>query len=328
MSNSYGTYLVHKQGEPEAMQWQQAPLRTVAPNEVRIRNEAIGVDFIDTMIRSGQLPAQLPTGIGFAGVGIVQETGEQVSGLAIGDRVAYMYFVAGSYAEQRYVPADRVFKLPNQEMPAVVAAGALFRGLTAWYLVKRMAALKPGDTALVHAAAGGVGLILVQWLKHLGVKVVGTVSRESKVATLKDYGCDHAVVIPDQDFAAKVMDVSEGKGAAVVYDCIGKATLEKSMECTRRFGLIVSFGWPSGDLDNLSLMNLRSKGSLFITRPTVTHYTADAEDLQQGCTELFQMVEDGHLRINTQHTYPLSHAAQAHRDMAEGKTVGSVVLTV
>ena len=314
-------------GPPEAMEWIQEPLREPEPNEVRIRNEAIGVDFIDTMIRSGDLPSTLPTGIGFAGCGVIEAVGSSVAGLARGDRVSYMYFVPGSYAEQRYVPADRVFKLPDQSMAPEVAAGALFRGLTAWYLATQLRVLNAGDTALVHAAAGGVGLLLVQWLLSLGVQVVGTVSTPEKAEVLKQFGCKHPVVIPSEDFIAKVKEVSGGLGAAVVYDSVGASTFAGSLDSARKFGLVVSFGWPSGDPE-VSLMSLRAKGSLFITRPTVTHYTAEAADFQAGAKALFKMVEDGTLRIRVDDIYPLTEAPRAHIDLAAGKTTGSVVLTV
>lgn len=325
MKDTYGRFVVNQVGGPEVLEWVQDELREPAANEVRVRNEAIGVDFIDSMIRSGQLPAQLPTGVGFAAVGIIEELGSEIRGLTKGDRVAYMYFVGGSYAEQRYVPFDRVFKLPDQALSPVIAAGALFRGLTAWYLATELRQFQAGDTALVHAAAGGVGLILVQWLALLGVKVVGTVAENAKVPTLVEYGCDVPVVLSEEDFVSKVKEVSGGKGATVVYESIGAETFEKSLDAARRFGLIVSYGWPSGDPD-ISLMTLRNKGSLFITRPTVTHYTAETADFQRGASELFRLIKDGKLRIHAEHTYRLRDAAKAHADMTAGRTVGSVVL--
>lgn len=328
MNTSYGKCVVERTGAPEVIGWTQEPFRDLASTEVRVRNEAIGVDFIDTLIRSGQLPATLPTGLGFAGVGIVEELGAQVNGFTVGDRVGYMYFSAGSYAEQRYVPVDRVFKLPDQSLSPVIAAAALFRGLTSWYLATQMRDLKANDTVLVHAAAGGVGLILVQWLALKGVKVVGTVSTPEKASLLKEYGCAYPVVIPEEDFVAKIKEVSGGKGATVVYESIGATTFEKSLDCACRFGLIVSYGWSSGDPDEVSLMKLRNKGSLFITRPTVTHYTADPEDLQRGASELFGLIKAGCLQIHAENIYPLQEAAKAHADLQAGKTVGSVVLTV
>ncbi|MFG1442751.1 quinone oxidoreductase [Xanthobacter agilis] len=323
-----GTYkrmIVEKTGAPEAMHLVDVPVVSPGLGEVRIRHEAIGVDFIDTQIRGGLLPATLPTGLGFAGVGIAVEVGPGVDHVNVGERVAYMYFVAGSYAEERIVPADRVVVLPDQTMAPDLAAGALFRGLTAWYLATRLRRTEPGDVVLVHAAAGGVGLILVQWLAHLGATVVGTVDSPEKAAVASEYGCHHVVAIPGGDFAAEVRAVSGGKGAQIVFDCIGSATIEGSLDSAARFGLIVSFGWPSGDPD-VPLMTLRNKGSLFVTRPTVTQYTADADDLKHGVDALFGLIAEGALRIRVGHTYALADAAKAHADLSAGRTTGSLVL--
>lgn len=325
MSNTFGRYLVERTGAPDAMRWVQEPVRAPGPGEVRVRHEAIGVDFIDTQIRSGQLPAALPTGLGFAAVGIAEEVGPAVAHVRRGERVAYVHFVAGSYAQERVVPAERVVALPDQELAPGLAAGALFRGLTAWYLTQRLREVKKGDVALVHAAAGGVGLLLVQWLQHLGATVVGTVGSAAKAQVLREHGCAHAVVIPQEDFVARVREVSAGRGADIVYDCIGKDTFEGSLDSARRFGLVVSFGWPSGDPD-LSLMALRNKGSLFVTRPTVSHYTAQPEDFRAGALDLFRLVREGVLRVTVGNSYPLREAPRAHADLAAGRTVGSVVL--
>ncbi|WP_454743567.1 quinone oxidoreductase family protein [Cupriavidus necator] len=326
MSQTYGRIVVEATGAPEVMKWVEEPVPQPGPSEIRVRNEAIGVDYIDTQIRAGQLPATLPTGLGFAGVGTVESVGNEVSHVSPGDRVAYMYFSPGSYAEQRVVPADRVVKLPDQSIPADIAAGALFRGLTAWYLANRLRPIGKGDVALVHAAAGGVGLILTQWLAHLGVIVVGTVDSEEKVAALREYGCPHPVLMPQEDFVAKVKEVSGGRGAAIVYESIGVATFDRSLDCARRFGLVASYGWPSGDPGEVSLMTLRTKGSLFVTRPTVTQYTAEAEDFQAGAAALFKLVKDGTIRIKVGNSYPLREAAKAHTDIVAGRTLGSVVL--
>lgn len=324
-SATYGRYIVEQPGAPDAMRWVQEPVRHAGPGEILVRHEAIGVDFIDTQIRAGQLPASLPTGLGFAAVGIAQEVGTGVAHVRRGERVAYVHFVAGSYAQQRVVPAERVIALPDQELEPELAAGALFRGLTAWYLSHRLREVRKGDVALVHAAAGGVGLLLTQWLQHLGATVVGTVGSEEKARVLREYGCANPVVLPAEDFVARVKEVSAGRGADVVYDCIGKDTFERSLDSARRFGLVVSFGWPSGD-PALSLMTLRNKGSLFVTRPTISHYTAEAEDLRTGALALFGLVREGVLRIKVGNSYPLRDAPRAHADLAAGRTVGSVVL--
>ncbi|MGS0896349.1 quinone oxidoreductase family protein [Burkholderia stagnalis] len=328
MSRTTGRLVVEQTGGPEVMKWVEEPARPVGPNDIRIRHEAIGVDYIDTQIRAGEMPAVLPTGIGFAAVGEATEVGANVPHVKQGQRVAYMYFTPGSYAEERVVPAERVVVLPDQTLAPDLAAGALFRGLTAWYLSTRLRSIERGDAVLVHAAAGGVGLMLTQWLTHLGATVIGTVDTQLKADTAREFGCAHAVVIPQEDFVAKVKEVTGGKGVAVVYESIGRATFEGSLDSARRFGLIVSFGWPSGDPGPVSLMHLRSKGSLFITRPTVTQYTADADDFRTGATALFGLVRDGVLKVKVGNRYPLRDAAQAHRDIVAGRTLGSVVLIV
>lgn len=325
MSHAFRRFVVGATGGPEQLEWVQDARQELAPGEVAVRTEAVGVDFIDAMIRSGRLPSPLPTGIGYSAVGIVDAIGAEVIDVAVGDRVAYVYFVPGSYAEYRHVPAERIFRLPDQTMSPVIAAGAMFRGLTAWYLVNELWELKPGDTALVHAAAGGVGLILLQWLRYRGVMVVGTVRERGQVPVLLEYGCHATVVMPDEDLVGKVRQATRGKGADVVYESIGAATFERSLECARRFGLIVSYGWPSGDPE-VSLMTLRAKGSLFLTRPTISHYVEDPSDYRRGAAALFRLVGEGVLRIHAEHTYPLREAAQAHADMESGRTVGSVVL--
>jgi NADPH2:quinone reductase len=198
--------------------------------------------------------------------------------------------------------------------------------LTAWYLATRLRPIGKGDAALVHAAAGGVGLILTQWLAHLGVTVIGTVDSKEKADALREFGCPHPVLMPDEDFVGKVKEVTGGRGVAIVYESIGLATFERSLDCARRFGLIASFGWPSGDPGPVSLMTLRNKGSLFITRPTVTQYTAEAEDFRAGAAALFALIKEGKLRIKVGNSYPLREAARAHADIVAGRTLGSVVL--
>ncbi|MGI4847688.1 MAG: quinone oxidoreductase family protein [Janthinobacterium lividum] len=326
MNQTFGRIIVEKTGGPDVMGWETVPVLAPAAGEVRIRALAIGVDYIDTQIRAGLLPATLPTGLGFAAVGVIEEIGSGVASFELGQRVAYMYFTAGSYAEQRNVPAERVIALPDQSLAPALACGALFRGLTAWYLSTRMHPIGHGDVALVHAAAGGVGLILVQWLRHLGVTVVGTVDTAEKAAVLEEFGCPHHVILPDGDFVAKVREVSHGKGAAIVYEAIGAQTFARSLDCARRFGLVVSYGWPSGDPGSVALMDLRAKGSLFVTRPTVTQYTAEPEDFRAGASALFEMVKAGHLHIKVGNSYPLREAARAHADIVAGRTLGSVVL--
>ncbi len=325
MTRTIGRFIVEKPGGPEAMRWVEEPAGALQAGEVRVRNEAIGVDFIDTQIRSGLMPASLPTGLGFAGVGIAEEVGAGVGHVKVGQRVAYMYFSAGSYATERVVPGERVVALPDQGLAPDVAAGALFRGLTAWYLTQRLRRLGPGQVALVHAAAGGVGLILVQWLALMGVTVVATVGHAHKADLVRQQGCRHVAVLGQDDFVAMVREASGGAGADVVYDCVGRDTFAGSLASTRRFGLLVSFGWPSGEPD-VSLMAARAQGSIFLTRPTVTHYTAEAADLREGVQSLFSLVKAGQLNIRVSDRYPLKDAPRAHADLAAGKTTGSVIL--
>ncbi len=237
--------VVEQAGPPEAMRLVEEPAPKPAAGEVLIRQKAIGVDFIDTQLRAGLLPAPMPTGLGFSAAGTVEALGEGVSGLSVGDKVAYHYASAGSYADLRAVPAERVVRLPDQSMTPETAAGALFRGLTAWYLATRLRPIAKGDAVLVHAAAGGVGLILIQWLRHLGAEVIATVGSADKRAIVQEHGVSHCIVLPEEDFVARVKDITGGKGVAVVYECIGKETFDRSLDCAAWFGLIASFGWPS-----------------------------------------------------------------------------------
>ncbi len=325
MTRTTGRFIIDQPGGPEAMRWVEEPTSALQPGEVRVRHEAIGVDFIDTQIRSGLMPVSLPTGLGFAGVGVAEEVGADVTHLRPGQRVAYMYFSAGSYGQERVVPADRVVALPQQDLAADIAAGALFRGLTAWYLTQRLRRLGPGQVALVHAAAGGVGLILVQWLALMGVRVVATVGHAHKADVVREHGCRDVLVLGQDDVVARVREVSGGAGADVVYDCVGRDTFAASLASTRRFGLLVSYGWPSGEPE-VSLMAARAQGSIFLTRPTVTHYTAETADLREGVRALFSLVQEGKLRIRVSDRYPLREAPRAHADLAAGRTTGSVIL--
>lgn len=329
MTSSTGALIVEKTGGPEVLQWKEIELPEVGDSEVQIRQEAIGVDFIDTQLRSGLLPLpKLPSGIGFAAAGVIEKVGKSVKGLAEGDKVVYHFLTPGAYAERRNVPADRVFKLPDQDLDSATAAGALFRGLTAWYLATRLKDIKAGDWVLVHAAAGGVGLILTQWLSHLGANVIGTCVGDEKANILGEYGCAHPINIEKLDFLDETKRLTDGKGVSVVYESIGKDTFEKSLDCVQRFGLVASFGWASGDVPPVDLAYLRNKGSLFITRPTISHYVAEATDFQRGAAELFELVKTGALRIRVDNAYPLKEAATAHQDLASRKTSGSVILTV
>lgn len=325
MTETCGRVIVRQPGGPEAMEWVEETLPAPGAGEVSIRQQAIGVEFIDTQLRSGRMPAELPTGIGFSAAGTVSAVGDGVEGFAEGDRVAYSWSVAGAYAEKRNVPQDRVIRLPDQSMLAETAAGALFRGLTAWYLAMRLRPVSRGDFVLVHAAAGGVGQILTQWLTHLGATVIATAGSEQKLDMLRGFGLKH-VVLESDDFAAAVTEITGGEGCAIVYDSVGADTFARSLDSAARFGLVVSYGWASGDPGEVSLPELRNKGSLFVTRPTVSHYTADPADLQRGGAELFGLVSSGAIEVRIGNSYPLKDAAQAHEDLAARRTTGSLVL--
>lgn len=324
-NKSDGQYSFAKQGGPEVLKWVPLPgQQALEEGEVKIRHEAVGVEFIDTMMRSGAMQTHLPSGLGFSGVGRVESIGAGVSGVQPGDRVAYLCSTPGSYSSVRVVPAGRVYRLPNQAMPPQVAAGAIFRGLTAWYLTNRITPLRKGDVVLVHAVAGGVGLLLLQWLKHLGTIVVGTVGSKDKVEVAKKYGCDHVVVTPDESFSTRVKEVSAGGGAKVVYESIGRATFDESIDAAAHFGYIVSYGWPSGDPDPVPLGALRTK-SLFLTRPTISQYLAADADFREGAQYLFDLISTGKIQVKYA-AFSLKNAAQAQQDLVDGKTTGSVVL--
>lgn len=328
MTRTAKRIVVERPGPPEAMRLVEEAVPAPAAGEVLVRQQAIGVDFIDTQFRSGLLPARLPTGLGFSAAGTVEAVGPGVTGLAAGDRVAYHYPTPGSYAEARVVPAERVIRLPDPSMSAETAAGALFRGLTAWYLATRLRPIARGDFVLVHAAAGGVGLILIQWLRHLGAQVIATVGSADKRALVAEHGVAHCLVLDEEDFVARVKAITGGKGVAIVYECIGKATFERSLDCAARFGLVASFGWPSGDVDPIKLADIRNRGSLFVTRPTIAHYVGEPADLREGATALFDLIAKGAIRITVGTRYPLAEAARAHADLAARRTSGSTILTV
>ncbi len=274
--------------------------------------------------RSGLYPLPLPTGLGVEAAGVVEAVGAGVTHVRPGDRVAYVSS-PGAYAEARVLPADRLVVLPA-DIPDQVAAGAMLKGLTVHALVRRTYAVKPGDTVLVHAAAGGVGTIMVQWLKLLGATVIATVGTEEKAAIARRNGADHVVVYTREKFPERVRELTGGAGVAVVYDSVGKATFEGSLDCLRPMGLMVSFGNASGSVPPFDLGVLGKKGSLFLTRPTVFNYVAKREDLERGAAELFGVVRSGKVKVEVTRTWPLAQAADAHRALESRETHGSLVL--
>ena len=314
----------HKQGGPEVMQYEDVQVGDPGPGQARIRHTAIGVNFVDTYQRSGLYPMQLPQVAGNEAAGVVEAIGQGVTDLKPGDRVAYTG-LAGSYCEVRVVPADRMVKLP-EGITDEQAASMMLKGLTVHYLIHTTYPVKKGETVLWHAAAGGVGLIACQWLKHLGVTVIGTAGSDEKCALAKAHGAEHVVNYSRENFVERVQAITGGKKVPVVYDSVGKDTWEGSLECLRPRGLMVSFGNASGPVAPVNLGILSTKGSLYVTRPTLATHIASRADLVQRAGDLFDAVKSGKVKIETTQRYPLADAQQAHRDLEGRKTTGSIVL--
>ena len=316
---------IHETGGPEVMRWEDVEVGKPGPGEVRLRHTAVGLNYIDVYHRSGLYPLpKLPVVIWREATGVVEEVGTGVTSLEPGDRVAYVDPM-GSYAEARLHPADRLVKLPAG-ISDHTAAAMMLKGLTAQYLLRRTYRVQAGETILVHAAAGGVGLILCDWAKHLAATVIGTVSTEEKAALAQQHGCTHTILYTRENFVERVKEITDGKGVAVVYDSVGKDTFAGSLDCLRPLGMMVSYGNASGKVPPFDLSILMMKGSLFLTRPTLVTYTATREDLEKGCAELFDVVRKSIVKIEVKQTYPLKDAAAAHRDLEARKTSGSTVL--
>jgi NADPH2:quinone reductase len=317
----------HKTGGPEVLAWDSVEIGKPGQGQVRLRQTAIGLNYVDTYFRAGVYPAPLPSGIGTEGAGVVEEVGPGVSEVKVGDRVAYAGGPLGAYAEVRVMPADRLIVLPASITDRQGAA-MMLQGLTVQYLIRRTYRVEKGDTILIHAAAGGIGLILCQWAKHLGATVIGTVGSDAKAELAKANGCHHPIVYTREDFVARVKDITGGKLLPVVYDSVGKDTFMKSLDCLRPLGLMVSFGQASGKVEPFDAGILAGKGSLYLTRPTLNTYAAKREDLVAMAKELFDVVASGAVKIAVNQTYALKDAAQAHRDLEGRKTTGSTVFTV
>jgi len=315
----------HKTGGPEVLQLEDIAVAEPGPGQARIRHTAIGVNFIDTYHRSGLYPMPLPSGIGSEGAGIVDAVGAGVDFLKPGDRVAYTGNPIGSYAEVRLFPADRLVKIP-EGVSDQQAASMMLKGMTTQYLIHRTYKVKPGDTVLWHAAAGGVGLIACQWLKALGATVIGTVGSDAKAKLAKQAGCDHVINYSSENFTARVKELTGGKGVPVVFDSVGKSTWEGSLDCLQPLGTMVSFGNASGAVPPVNIGILSQKGSLFLTRPTLITYTASRADLDATAKSLFDVVSSGKVKIEISGTYKLADAAQSHIDLESRKTTGSVIL--
>ncbi|PKO83792.1 MAG: quinone oxidoreductase [Betaproteobacteria bacterium HGW-Betaproteobacteria-11] len=325
----------HQTGGPEVLRWEEvsegshgAAVGNVAPDEARIRHRAVGLNFIDIYHRSGAYPLPLPSGIGLEGAGVVEAVGSAVTDLEPGDRVAYAgapLSPIGAYAEVRNLPADRLVKLPDA-IDFKTGAAMMLQGMTAQYLLRRTCPVAAGDAILIHAAAGGVGLIVCQWAQALGVTVIGTVSTDEKAALARAHGCKHTIVYTRENFVERVREITGGQGVRVVYDSIGKDTFMGSLDCLRPLGMMVLFGAASGPAPLLDMGELARRGSLFLTRPSLFTYTARRSDLLAIAGDLFAVVASGKVRIEVNQTYALKDAAQAHCDLAARKTTGSTVL--
>ena len=317
---------VHQAGGPEVLQWEEVDVGKPATGQVRVRQTAVGLNYIDVYHRTGLYPQPLPFTPGTEAAGEIEAVGEGVTGLTAGDRVAYAGPI-GSYAEARLIDADRLVKLPDY-VSDELAAAMMLQGMTARMLLRAVYEVKPGETILVHAAAGGVGLILCQWANALGATVIGTVSTDEKAAMASAHGCHHPIVYTRQDFVTEVDRITNGAKLPVIYDSVGKDTFLKSLDCLRARGLMVSYGNASGPPDPIAPALLAQKGSLFLTRPTLFSYIATREELEQSASELFDMVRSGKVKIEIGQRFALRDAAEAHRQLEARKTTGSTVLTV
>ncbi|HTX72934.1 MAG TPA: quinone oxidoreductase [Rectinemataceae bacterium] len=315
----------HRTGGPEVLALEELETGAPGPNEVLVRQKAIGVDFVDCYQRSGLYPLALPSGLGGEAAGLVEMVGSAVRAFKPGDRVAYGTGSPGAYADLRIVPAERLLALPK-EISFEAAAGMMLKGLTAWYLIRKTYPVKPGQTVLWHAAAGGVGLIACQWLKSLGVTVIGTVGSDEKARLAASHGCAHTIVYTREDFPARVRELTGGSGLPVVFDSVGADTFAGSIDCLAPRGYMVSFGNASGPVGPVDPLLLSRKGSLYFTRPTLGNYTSTRSELEEGAAELFAVVRSGAVKIEISSTYPLEEASRAQRDLEARKTTGSIVL--
>ncbi|HYX93399.1 MAG TPA: quinone oxidoreductase [Myxococcaceae bacterium] len=317
---------VHRTGGPEVLSWEEIDLGRPGPGQVRLRQRAVGLNFIDVYHRTAVYPLPTPFVVGQEGAGEVVEVGPGVTELRSGDRVAYAGLM-GAYAEERLATADRLVKLPNG-ISFETAAAMMLKGMTAEYLLRRTRPLSAGETILFHAAAGGVGLIACQWARALGATVIGTVGSRQKAELARSHGCHHVIVTSEEDFVKRVKEITSGRGVPVVYDSVGQATWQGSLDCLRPRGLFVLFGQSSGKVPPIDAGILNQKGSLFLTRPSLGAYTATRAELLESAGALFERVLSGEVRIEVNQRYPLAEAAQAQRDLEARKTTGSTVLIV
>jgi NADPH2:quinone reductase len=317
--------VIHELGGPEVLSFEEVTVGRPGPGEALVRHTAIGLNFIDTYHRTGLYELPLPVIPGMEAAGVVEAVGEGVHEVSVGDRVAYAGNPPGAYAEVRLIPAHRLVALP-ESISDKVAAAAVLKGLTVQYLIRRTHRVEAGETILVHAAAGGVGLIACQWASALGATVIGTVGSDEKAELVRAHGCDHPIVYTREDFVERVHELTDGRGVPVVYDSVGRATWEGSLRCLQPLGLMVSFGNASGAVPPIRPVELSAHGSLFLTRPTLMTYTAERSDLLASAADLFEVLDNGAVKVEVRQTYPLSAAAEAHRDLEARRTTGSSVL--
>ncbi len=316
---------IHQTGGPDVLSWESVDVPPPAAGEATIRQHAVGLNYIDTYHRTGLYPLPLPSGIGLEGAGVVEAVGAGVTEVKVGDRVAYAGGPIGAYAEVRNIPAHRLLVLPDS-IGFETGAAMMLQGLTAAYLLRKTYRVQAGDAVLIHAAAGGVGLIACQWAKALGATVIGTVGSPAKAELARAHGCNHVIDYTTENFTQRVRDITGGEGVPVVYDGVGKDTFMGSLDSLRPMGMMVSYGNASGPVPPVDLILLSQKGSLFITRPTIMSYTAKRADLLELGRELFEVVASGQVRIEVLQRYALKDAAQAHRDLEARKTTGSTIL--
>ena len=316
---------IHSNGGPDVLQWEKVEVPEPNAGDVVVRQIAAGLNFIDVYFRTGlyKVPA-FPSAIGNEGAGVVEAVGDGVTEVAVGDRVAYCMSL-GSYTQRRLIPAKQLVKIPKG-ISEQQAAAVMLKGCTVQYLIRQTYPVQKGETVLFHAAAGGCGLIACQWLKHLGVRVIGTVGTAEKAELAKSHGCDHPIVYTEDNFVDRVKELTDGRGVPVVYDSVGKDTFNDSLECLQPRGLMVSFGNASGAVEPFAPALLAAKGSLFLTRPTLATYTATRADLEKTTADLFGVLSSGAVTVEVNQTYPLENAAQAHRDLEARKTTGSTIL--
>jgi NADPH:quinone reductase len=317
---------VHQTGGPEVLQWEEVEIGQPGTGQVKLRQEAAGLNFIDVYHRTGLYPQQLPFTPGVEGAGVVEAVGPGVDDLKPGDRVAYAGPIGG-YAEERLIDAGRLVKLP-ESISSEQAAGMMLQGMTAHMLLRSVHRVQAGETILIHAAAGGVGLIVCQWAKALGATVIGTVGSDKKAELARAHGCEHPIVYTREDFVMEVSRITNGEKLPVVYDSVGRDTFTKSLDCLRRRGMMVSFGNASGPVDPFPPALLAQKGSLFLTRPTLYDYIATREELERAASELFDVVTSGKVKVEIKQRFPLRQAAEAHRALEARKTTGSTVLAI